>query len=122
MAPDKHDWINLLELEQLARPTIKKMVCRATSGSSLLCPVACREHVACRSLRPCRPSTVLWITVLFGQVDGFYSSGAESQSTLKANREAYSHYRLIPRCMVDVSNVDMTYTLLGAPTTLRIAL
>lgn len=47
------------------------------------------------------------------QVDGFYSSGAESQSTLRANREAYSHYRLVPRCMVNVSNIDMSYTLLG---------
>ena len=114
MAPDKHDWINLLELEQLARPTIKKMVSTRRDCSFL----ACREHAACRSLPSIRLSTVLRFTTVLDQVDGFYSSGAESQSTLKANREAYSHYRLIPRCMVDVSDIDMTYTLLGARTTL----
>ena len=47
-------------------------------------------------------------------MDGYYSSGAESESTLRNNRAAYAKWRLVPRCMVDVSQVDMTCTLLGA--------
>lgn len=50
------------------------------------------------------------------QVFGYYASGSESESTLRDNRAAFSRYRLIPRMMVDVSNVDTTCTLLGEHT------
>lgn len=47
------------------------------------------------------------------QVFGYYASGSETESTLRDNRTVYSRYRLMPRMMVDVSNVDTTCTLLG---------
>ena len=83
-----------MELEQLARPTLKKMV-RLCLGAAL---VSCARRAD--GARP--------------QVDGFYSSGAESQSTLQDNRAAFAKWRLVPRCMVDVSAVDMSCQLLGA--------
>jgi isopentenyl diphosphate isomerase/L-lactate dehydrogenase-like FMN-dependent dehydrogenase len=48
------------------------------------------------------------------QVFGYYASGSESESTLRDNRAAFGRYRLLPRIMVDVSQVDTTCTLLGA--------
>lgn len=47
------------------------------------------------------------------QVFGYYASGSETESTLRDNRAVFSRYRLMPRMMVDVSNVDTTLTLLG---------
>lgn len=56
------------------------------------------------------------------QVFGYYRSGSETESTLLDNRAAYSRYKLMPRLMVDVSNIDTTCTLLGVDLTLTIAL
>ena len=44
---------------------------------------------------------------------GYYSSGADSQWTLSENRAALHRYRLLPRCLVDVSNVDTSCELFG---------
>ncbi|EIE24931.1 glycolate oxidase [Coccomyxa subellipsoidea C-169] len=51
--------------------------------------------------------------VLPKTVFGYYASGSETESTLRDNRAVFSRYRLMPRMMVDVSNVDTTCTLLG---------
>lgn len=42
-------------------------------------------------------------------VDG----GSYDEITVKWNKEAWSHYYLNPRCLVDVSNIDTSTTLLG---------
>lgn len=47
------------------------------------------------------------------QVFGYYASGSETEATLRDNRAVFSRYRLMPRMMVDVSNMDTTCTLLG---------
>jgi len=44
---------------------------------------------------------------------GYYSSGAEAQSTLKENRAAFARWLLLPRMMVDVSHVDTRVEILG---------
>lgn len=43
----------------------------------------------------------------------FIAGGVEDELTLKANREAFRRWSLVPRFMVDVSNVDMSQDLLG---------
>ncbi|EFJ29328.1 hypothetical protein SELMODRAFT_266585 [Selaginella moellendorffii] len=43
----------------------------------------------------------------------YYASGAEDQWTLKENRTAFERIRFRPRILVDVTNVDMTTTVLG---------
>ncbi|CAI0548490.1 unnamed protein product [Linum tenue] len=43
----------------------------------------------------------------------YYASGAEDQWTLKENRNAFSRILFRPRILVDVSNIDMTTTVLG---------
>lgn len=47
------------------------------------------------------------------QVFDYYRGGSETESTVHDNRAAFSRYRLMPRLMVDVSNIDTTCTLLG---------
>ena len=47
------------------------------------------------------------------QVYGYYASGAESEATLRDNEEALARWRLLPRVLVDVSNVDTSCTVLG---------
>lgn len=44
---------------------------------------------------------------------GYMATGVDSDATVKANREGYSHYLLRPRRLVDVSHVDMTTELFG---------
>ncbi|KAK9808125.1 hypothetical protein WJX73_009290 [Symbiochloris irregularis] len=44
---------------------------------------------------------------------GYYSSGSESEATLRDNRAAFLRYNIMPRLMVDVSKVDTTLTLFG---------
>ena len=44
---------------------------------------------------------------------GYMATGSDDDTTLRANRQAYSHYQLRPRRLIDVSNVDMTTELLG---------
>ncbi|XP_056695041.1 glycolate oxidase-like [Spinacia oleracea] len=45
----------------------------------------------------------------------YYASGAEDQWTLAENRNAFSRilYRFRPRILIDVTNIDMTTTILG---------
>lgn len=43
----------------------------------------------------------------------YFASGAEDQWTLKENRNAFSRILFQPRILVDVSNIDMTTTVLG---------
>ncbi|XP_037089092.1 peroxisomal (S)-2-hydroxy-acid oxidase GLO3-like [Pollicipes pollicipes] len=44
---------------------------------------------------------------------GYYSSGADGEQTLRDNIAAFQRYRLRPRCMVDISTIDLTQTVLG---------
>jgi 4-hydroxymandelate oxidase len=43
----------------------------------------------------------------------YYAGGAEDETTLRANRHAFSRYMLRPRVLVDVSRVDATVPLLS---------
>lgn len=43
----------------------------------------------------------------------YYSSGANEQVTLAENRLAFTRYRIMPRILVDVRNIDMETTILG---------
>lgn len=54
---------------------------------------------------------------------GYMATGVDSDATLKANREGYSHYQLRPRRLVDVSRIDMSTELFGTrwPTPIVIA-
>ena len=45
----------------------------------------------------------------------YYAGGANDEVTLRANQAAWLQYRFRPRVMVDVSVVDASTTLLGAP-------
>jgi hypothetical protein len=45
---------------------------------------------------------------------GYYSSGAESESSLRDNRAAFARLRLLPRMLRSVESVDTTCELLGA--------
>ncbi len=44
---------------------------------------------------------------------GYYSSGAEAQTTLKENRAAFARWLLLPRMMIDVSHIDTRLQFLG---------
>jgi isopentenyl diphosphate isomerase/L-lactate dehydrogenase-like FMN-dependent dehydrogenase len=44
----------------------------------------------------------------------FIAGGVEDELTLRANREAYTHWHLVPRVMVDVSSVDVSLNLFGS--------
>lgn len=58
------------------------------------------------------------------QVYDYYRSGAESESTIRFNREAFSRLRLLPRMLVNVQNIDISTQLLGKDinTTLQIGI
>lgn len=43
----------------------------------------------------------------------FIAGGVEDERTLQANREAYGHWELVPRVMVDVTNIDTSLDLFG---------
>lgn len=45
----------------------------------------------------------------------YYAGGANDEVTLRDNEAAWARHRLRPRVMVDVSKVDASTTLLGAP-------
>jgi len=51
----------------------------------------------------------------------FYDGGAEDEITLRANKTAFAKHTLLPRYLVDVSNVDTTTSLLGMPSTMPLA-
>src|SRR4029077_19964772 len=44
---------------------------------------------------------------------GYLATGVDSDATLKANREGFSHYNLRPRRLVDVSRADLSTELFG---------
>lgn len=46
---------------------------------------------------------------------GYYASGSNDMITLRENREAFSRIRLMPRILVDVSNINTSTTVLGEP-------
>lgn len=43
----------------------------------------------------------------------FIAGGVEDERTLQANRDAYGHWDLVPRVMVDVTNIDTSLELFG---------
>jgi L-lactate dehydrogenase (cytochrome) len=57
-----------------------------------------------------------------GPVFDYVDGGADDEQSLRANREAYRRWGFAPRALVDVSAVDTSATLLGAPATLPLAL
>ncbi len=52
----------------------------------------------------------------------FIDGGAETESTLRANRAAFERVRFLPKVLVDVSQVDTATTILGGPSKLPIAI
>lgn len=44
----------------------------------------------------------------------YFATGSDTNTTLRDNRQAYQRLRLVPRVMVNVSKIDLTYELLGA--------
>jgi (S)-mandelate dehydrogenase len=50
-----------------------------------------------------------------------FDGGAEDESTMRANAAAFERVRLLPKVLVDVSRVDPRSTILGAPSSLPIA-
>ena len=44
---------------------------------------------------------------------GYMATGVDSDVTLKANREGFSHYQLRPRRLVDVSRIDLSTEIFG---------
>lgn len=46
-------------------------------------------------------------------IEGYYSSGARDEVTLKRNRSIYNEYELLPRLLRDVSDVDIKTSILG---------
>ncbi|HTO51049.1 MAG TPA: alpha-hydroxy acid oxidase [Burkholderiales bacterium] len=52
----------------------------------------------------------------------FIDGGAETESTLRANRAAFERVRFLPKVLVDVSKVDTATTILGGPSKLPIAI
>src|SRR5512134_2937922 len=52
----------------------------------------------------------------------FFDGGAEDETTLRGNRAAFERVRLLPRVLVDVSAVDTGVELLGARSSLPMAI
>ena len=52
--------------------------------------------------------------VFLSQVHDYFATGADTNTTLHDNRQAYQRLRIVPRVMVNVANIDLTYKLLGA--------
>jgi (S)-mandelate dehydrogenase len=52
----------------------------------------------------------------------FFDGGAEDEATLRENRAAFERIRLLPRVLVNVSQVDMRTELLGAPVAFPLAI
>ena len=50
----------------------------------------------------------------------YYAGGAWDEHTLRDNADAFARRRLLPRALVDVSTVDPSTTLLGAPVALPV--
>jgi (S)-mandelate dehydrogenase len=52
----------------------------------------------------------------------FFDGGAEDEGTLRGNRAAFERVRLLPRVLVDVSNVDLTGSFFGKPSALPLGI
>ena len=52
----------------------------------------------------------------------FFDGGAEDESTLRGNTEAFERLRLIPKVLVDVSAVDTSASIAGIPSRLPLAI
>jgi (S)-mandelate dehydrogenase len=52
----------------------------------------------------------------------FIDGGAETESTLRANRAAFERVRFLPKVLVDVSQVNTSTTILGGPSKLPLAI
>jgi (S)-mandelate dehydrogenase len=52
----------------------------------------------------------------------FFDGGAEDESTLRGNREAFERVRLLPKVLVNVASVDTKIDLLGKPSALPLAI
>ena len=50
----------------------------------------------------------------------FYQGGSDDEVTLRANRTAFERIRLRPRMLVDVSNLDLSTTVLGTPVSMPV--
>jgi hypothetical protein len=44
---------------------------------------------------------------------GYYASGSNDMITLRENRDAFARLRLMPKILIDVSNISMETTVLG---------
>lgn len=53
---------------------------------------------------------------------GYVAGGAGAEDTMKANRDAFSGYAIRPRMLNDVSDRDLTTTILGQPFSIPMAL
>lgn len=52
----------------------------------------------------------------------YYDGGANDERTVAANRASYARLSLLPRVMVDISEIDLTTTVLGTPLKLPIGI
>ena len=69
---------------------------------------------ACLPIRlPARPPAQTTYLPACQQAYGYYASGADDEWTLRENRAALGRYRLLPRMLVDVSEVDTSTHLFG---------
>jgi len=50
----------------------------------------------------------------------YYAGAAGDERTLRDNAEAFGQHRLLPRVLVDVSNVDASTTVLGTPVSMPV--
>ena len=50
----------------------------------------------------------------------FYYGGSDDEVSLRANRTAFEHIRLRPRVLVDVSNLELSTTVLGTPVSMPV--
>ncbi len=50
----------------------------------------------------------------------FYQGGSDDEVTLRANRSVFERIRLRPRMLVDVSNLELSTTVLGTPVSMPI--
>ncbi|KAL0022457.1 hypothetical protein WJX79_003021 [Trebouxia sp. C0005] len=55
----------------------------------------------------------LALKVLPKAVHDYFAAGADTETTVRDNRQAFQRLRLVPRVMVNVANIDLTYELLG---------
>ena len=48
-------------------------------------------------------------------MQGYFGAGSGTQNAVEQNKMAYKKYRLMPRCMVGVRNIDTKVTIFGRP-------